>query len=210
MSRRTHPESAGVWRGVLAAHNPTVLPVCFAEIMERAGEGVLSWVSLDDLTLWGKKKIRMVKWQRQTQTNRRGWGAAVDVHHSVIVSRESRMGERKKGGGEAQRVSAAKITALSQQISADDVCVCVCKQKCCTRLCLKTSGESKQNKHARCKHTSAHKSSQGWNVHFELDWWGLTQIFGGETSCYEEAPDLPTSLFVSVNEPEHTHTQSLS
>lgn len=62
--------------------------------------------------------------------------AAVDVHHSVIVSQKGRMEKKGEREREAQRVSTAKITALSHQISADDVCVCVsvCVLYACTQV----------------------------------------------------------------------------
>lgn len=64
----------------------------------------------------------------QTHTNKQtSLEAAVDVHHSVIVSQRGRREE--EGEREAQRVSTAKITALSHQISADDrVCARACMQ----------------------------------------------------------------------------------
>lgn len=87
-----------------------------------------------------RKKIRMVKWQRQAQTNRHGWGAAVDVHHSVIVSQESRMGERKRGGGGSGREKPRESAQLKLQPchskSAAMTCVCVCvNASVCVRSC---------------------------------------------------------------------------
>lgn len=54
--------------------------------------------------------------------------AAVDVHHSVIVSQGGR--REKEGQRDAQRVSTAKITALSHQISEMTVCVSVYVHMC--------------------------------------------------------------------------------